>query len=106
MTVSIASDLGGASELSTVQGQLIKRFAGASVVAELTEAAIVAGAKDVDLSRYATLLNASARIAQLVGIQRKPRDVMTLEAYLSSKAAGSPETGEEPDPSEDGAEDG
>ena len=47
LTINLASDLGGLDQLSTVQGQLIKRFAGAAVVAELAEAELVKSARSM-----------------------------------------------------------
>lgn len=100
----VSSDMGGRDDLSAVQKQLVKRFVGACVIAELMEAKLVAGG-DVDVAQYSTLANTSNRLAASIGIRRQPRDVVTLEAYLASKAAGNPHTGEEPDPDDEGGED-
>ena len=73
LNLAIASDLGGADQLSAVQAQIVKRFSGVSVLGEMLEARLVAGDPELDLGAYATLLNSSARLAQLVGLKRQPR---------------------------------
>ncbi len=105
LTLNLASDLGGADQLSTVQGQLIKRFAGSAVIAELAEAELVKGEKP-DIAAYVTLINAQNRLAGTLGIRRVAIDATpSLAQYILEKRrekAARPPEGEEDDGGDDG----
>jgi hypothetical protein len=71
---SIAIDQGGADHLSESRLQLIRRFAGASALAEQVEARLAAG-EPVDIGEYSQLTSTLVRLATRLGIDRRQRDV-------------------------------
>jgi len=84
IVAQLTADQGG--DLSEVRVQLVRRFAGASVLAEQTEAQIICG-QLVDLSEYAQLISSSVRVAQRIGIDRVPKIITpSLSDYLGQKA--------------------
>lgn len=86
----IISDRGGIDALSAIEKQLIKRFVGASVIAELAEAKLASGGS-VDVAQYATLANTANRLAGTIGTRRAVIDATpTLEVYLAARAAQEP----------------
>jgi hypothetical protein len=70
----IAADQGGLDQLSESRLQMIRRFAGASALAEAVEARIANGEK-VDVGEYSQLASTLVRIASRLGIDRIARDV-------------------------------
>jgi hypothetical protein len=82
----IAFDLGGADRMSEIKAQLVRRFAGASALAEQLEARIARG-ETVDIAEHAALTSSLVRIANKVGITRAMKKVPTLDEYLAGKSA-------------------
>jgi hypothetical protein len=83
---SIAADQGGIDRLSEARAQLIRRFAAASVLAEMMEARLVGG-ENIDLQEYSQLASTLVRLGQRIGIDRRVRNVTpTLAEYLEAKA--------------------
>jgi hypothetical protein len=79
---AVASDQGGVEQLSEARLQLIRRFSGASVLAEQMEARLARG-EEIDIQQHALLVSTMVRVAQRIGIDRVPRDVVpTLSDYL------------------------
>jgi hypothetical protein len=75
LIASIEGDLGGSDQLSTAEHQIAQRAAMAGVMIEDIEVQWVSG-KDVDLMRYATLVNVQRRQFECLGLQRRARDAM------------------------------
>ena len=100
ITYSIASDLGGIDALSETQKQLVRRNAALCVMAELMESDLAQG-KDVDATRFATLVNTQQRVSGTLGITRAVLDLTpNLQDYLAAKAAErqrKPHEDDEPD---------
>jgi hypothetical protein len=81
----IAADQGGVDHMSEVRLQLVRRFAAASVLAEMMEAQLANG-EDIDVQRHAHLSSTLVRIAQRIGIDRRARNITpTLRDYLDAR---------------------
>jgi hypothetical protein len=81
---AVASDQGGAEQLSEARLQLIRRFSAAAVLAELTEARLARG-EQINIQEYSLLVSTMVRVAQRIGIDRIPRDVApSLAEYLEA----------------------
>jgi hypothetical protein len=79
---AIASDQGGADRLSETRLQLIRRFAAAACLAEQLEARLARG-EQIDIQEHALLVSTMVRVAQRIGVDRVPRDVVPcLAEYL------------------------
>jgi hypothetical protein len=86
IVAALASDQGGADRISETRLHLIRRFAGASALAERIEADMALG-KPIDIATYATLISTAVRVAQRIGIDRRVRTVVPdLAEYLEGKA--------------------
>jgi hypothetical protein len=84
---AVISDQGGSEHLSEVRLQLIRRFSGASVLAEQMEARVALG-EQIDMREYSLLVSTIVRVAQRLGLERRPRNVIpSLGQYLSNKQA-------------------
>jgi hypothetical protein len=81
---SIASDLGGADQLSTAEMQIIQRAAVTGAILEDMEAQWLSGAP-IDAPTYVALGNAQRRYLETVGLKRAPRDVTTLGQILKER---------------------
>ena len=71
---SIAEDLGGADQLSTVQKHLVEAFAGCAVVLTDINARAMTGAEAIDLFAYSNAVSTLVRVANKIGLRRIPRD--------------------------------
>lgn len=80
----IAADQGGADGLSESRLQLIRRFAGACVLAEAMEARIASG-ESIDIGEYAQLTSTLTRVASRIGINRHTKTIPHLREYLVGK---------------------
>jgi hypothetical protein len=84
---AIASDQGGAEQLSEARLQLIRRFSAACVLAEQMEARLARG-EQINIQEYSLLVSTIVRVAQRIGINRVPREVApSLAEYLKQGAA-------------------
>jgi hypothetical protein len=76
MRRDIAADLGGRRELTRIEGELIKGFAGCATRLEYLNYQILLGtAAEVDVSSYAQLASTMLRIGSRLGFHRRARDV-------------------------------
>jgi hypothetical protein len=84
---AVISDQGGAEHLSETRLQLIRRFSGASVLAEQIEARLALG-EQIDIREYSLLVSTMVRVAQRLGIERRAKNVTpSLGQYLSNRKA-------------------
>ena len=74
-------DLGGSDRLSEIQRQLVRRFASLSVEAEILEMSIAQG-KPLDLQAYSVIVSALSRLASLLGLERRMKEVQPIDNYL------------------------
>jgi hypothetical protein len=70
----IAEDLGGPSQLSKAERELVKRGAGLAVLADLAEERILKG-EPVNVMEYTTVVATQSRLLRSLGLKRVPRDV-------------------------------
>jgi hypothetical protein len=85
MVREIETDLGGRRQLSRIQGELIRAFAGAATTLQYLNVQVVLGETSaIDLGGYATVASTMLRIGSKLGLQRRPKDVTTLADYLAS----------------------
>ena len=76
-----ASDLGGAAYLSEAQRSLIRRAATIEIELEQIEGRLSEG-KDANLTTYAMAAGHLKRILETLGVERRPRNVLTLGEIL------------------------
>lgn len=82
----IASDMGGADNVSTGQWLLIHRAAGLTVQIEKLECVVAAG-KPVDVGVYTSLTSTLIRTLNALGLRRRARDVSPAVLDLDPHAA-------------------
>ncbi len=74
LCAGIASDLGGAEHLSTIQLDLIRRYAGLAVLAEKLEADVING-REVALGEMILIASTLARLSRRIGLNRVAKDI-------------------------------
>jgi hypothetical protein len=85
MVREIETDLGGRRQLSRIQAELIRAFAGAATTLQYLNVQVALGETSaIDLGGYATVASTMLRIGSKLGLQRRPKDVTTLADYLAS----------------------
>jgi hypothetical protein len=89
MRRDIAADLGGRRELSRIEDELIKGFAGCATRLEYLNYQILLGvAAEADVSSYANLASTMLRIGARLGFHRRAKDVTpALPDYLDAAEA-------------------
>jgi hypothetical protein len=85
LVVSIASDRGGIDHLSAVVIDLVRSFAGASILARKMQADIVSG-REVDVQSYTALCGTLVKLSSRIGLSRTMKTVPTLDEYLANRA--------------------
>jgi hypothetical protein len=84
IATGIASDLGGEDRLSTVEKHLIEAYAGIAVHVHSANARLLLG-QPVDLAEHSQAASTLCRLASRIGTKRIPKDVPSLESYISSR---------------------
>ena len=80
----IETDLGGRRQLSRIESELIRAFAGAATTLQYLNVQVALGeTAEIDLSGYATIASTMLRIGSRLGLQRRPKDVTSLQDYLA-----------------------
>ena len=83
----ITADLGGPSELSENQRQIIRRIASLSVWCESEEARMADG-EEVDIDRFQRTANSLRRLCESIGLRRTAKDITPdIRAYMAQKRA-------------------
>lgn len=83
---ALLADAGPIEQIGAAKRELIRRFAGAALLAEQQEAKITRG-EAVDASEHATLCSLLTRLAARIGIgQSKKSFVPSVDDYLATKA--------------------
>jgi hypothetical protein len=81
----IASDLGGAETMTTVETHLAAAFAGAAVHIHHINARLLAGAA-IDLNEHALAISALVRVASRLPVGHRAKNVTpSIAQYLNSK---------------------
>jgi hypothetical protein len=79
MVRDIEVDLGGRRQLSRIEGELIRAFAGAATHVQYLNHQIALGeGSEIDLGGYATLASTMLRIGSRLGLSRRAKNVTTL----------------------------
>jgi hypothetical protein len=86
ITSAILVDQGGEDLCSESRRQLIRRFAAAAVLAEQMEAKLANG-EQIDIAQHALLCSTLVRVAQRIGINRIPKDIVPSLGDLLREAA-------------------
>lgn len=76
----VTTDLGGPSELTEAQRQIIRRIASMSVWCESEEAKMADG-DEIDIDRFQRTANSLRRLCETIGLERRPRHVEDIVAY-------------------------
>jgi hypothetical protein len=83
MVRDIETDLGGRRQLSRIEGELIRAFAGAATTLQYLNVQVALGETgELDLSGYATIASTMLRIGARLGLQRRQKDVTTLSDLI------------------------
>ena len=82
---AIAEDIGGFDDISAAQRELVRRAAGLSVLATVSEAKLLNG-EAIDIGELVSLGNAQRRILSTLGLQRVARDVTPSLRDILAKA--------------------
>jgi hypothetical protein len=81
---ALASDLGGADQLTRAQMELVRRVSGFAVLADQIEEQLCRG-ELVDLEAYVAVAGTQARILRTLGLKRLTKPVPTLAEYLEQR---------------------
>jgi hypothetical protein len=84
IATSIAADLGGETELSTVQKHLVEAFAGVAIQVGDCNTRLLLG-QEVDIVEHATAVSTLVRVAHRVGIERRAKLVPDLDSWLAQR---------------------
>jgi hypothetical protein len=88
MVREIENDLGGRRQLSRIEGELIRAFAGAATTLQYLNVQVALGeSSDIDLAGYATIASTMLRIGSRLGLARRPRDVTLTLGQVLRKGA-------------------
>jgi hypothetical protein len=82
----IESDLSGKRNLSRIESELIRAFAGAATTLQYLNAQVALGElSEIDLTGYSTIASTMLRIGSRLGLGRRARDVTpSLSEHLAS----------------------
>ena len=82
----VETDLGGRRQLTRIEGELIRAFAGAATTLQYLNVQVVLGeSSEIDLTGYATIASTMLRIGARLGLGRRARDVTpSLSEHLAS----------------------
>jgi hypothetical protein len=88
MVRDIEVDLGGRRQLSRIEGELIRAFAGAATHVQYLNHQIALGeGSEIDLGGYATLASTMLRIGSRLGLSRRAKNVTTLGELIQRDQA-------------------
>ncbi len=83
MVRDIESDLAGRSNLSRIEGGLIRAFAGAATTLQYLNVQVALGdTSELDLTGYATVASTMLRIGSRLGLARRAKNVTGLGELL------------------------
>lgn len=86
MVREIESDLGGRRDLTRIEGELIRAFAGAATTLQYLNHQVLLGeTSEIDLSGYATIASTMLRIGARLGFHRRARDVTPPDPLIYAR---------------------
>jgi hypothetical protein len=89
MVREIEGDLGGRRQLSRIEGELVRAFAGAATTLQYLNHQVLLGeGSEIDLAGYATIASTMLRIGSRLGLARRPRDVTLTLGQVLRKGVG------------------
>jgi hypothetical protein len=89
MVKEIEGDLGGRKQLSRIEGELLRAFAGAATTLQYLNHQVLLGeGSEIDLAGYATIASTMLRIGSRLGLARRPRDVTLTLGQVLRKGVG------------------
>jgi hypothetical protein len=85
---AIATDLGGAEQLSQIEQAMVRRFAFMALQCEVIEARALSGVElaPEDIERHGVMSDRLRRLGQTVGLERRSKPVDVMGDYLRRKA--------------------
>ena len=87
-SAEIEGDLGGRQNLSRIEGELVRAFAGAATTLQYLNVQVALGdISELDLGSYATLASTLVRLGSRLGLQRRAKDIVPSLAN-NSKVPG------------------
>jgi hypothetical protein len=87
ITIAVISDQGGLDNMSELRLHLCKRAAAVNTMIEQLEARLVAG-EPIDQDKYVSLIQASIRLSNTLGLNRRTKKVLSPRDYLASQTNG------------------
>jgi hypothetical protein len=78
------ADLGGAENCTVAQIEVVRRAAGLGAFCDRCEAAM-AREEEVEFDRYLAACNSLRRLLVTLGLERRARDVTTIDQYVAEK---------------------
>lgn len=86
MIADIVKDLGGARELSRIEAELVRSFAGCATLMQVRNVDIALGeTSEIDVSEYAALASTMLRLSSRLGLRQRPRDVTpSLDQFIDN----------------------
>ncbi|MFY9769412.1 MAG: hypothetical protein WBG18_27540 [Xanthobacteraceae bacterium] len=88
MVRDIEVDLGGRRQLSRIQGELIRAFAGAATHVQYLNHQIALGeGSEIDLAGYSQLASTMLRLGSKLGLSRRAKTVTTLGELIQQDQA-------------------
>lgn len=85
MTRDITADLGGKTEITRIEHELIGAFAGsATALRYITHQVLLGDISEIDLTGYATIASTMLRIGSRLGLSRRTEYVQSLSQYLQT----------------------
>jgi len=82
---AVLADLGGEDNLTTIKRSLVRRFTWFEVMIEGMECRAAAG-EPVDIGSWTQLTNSWLGIARMLGLERRQKQVRTLQQHLNGTA--------------------
>jgi hypothetical protein len=87
MVRDIESDLGGRRELSRIESELVRAFAGAATTLQYLNVQVALGdTSAIDLAGYSTMASTMLRIGSRLGLSRRAKLVPDLDSFLAARA--------------------
>jgi hypothetical protein len=97
---AVATDMGGADQLSTIQQHLVEAFAGIAVHQHDLNARLLLG-QEVDLSKHAQACSSLVRIASRLPLGRVAKQIPSMAEYLRTLPPQQPQHADDVEPVDD-----